>query len=550
MHQSTTVRRGYFVNDAGAFDATRLTKAICLAIAGCAISIFVWHSLAEPLWLDELLTMALLQARSLPKLWAGIVLGIDGNPPLYLTFAWLGVHQMNSAWAIMALKLASVAMTIAATFAVYRVSVRATSSLASWMGVFLFAALNDGLIYAALELRTYAIYYLAAALAVLLQQRLIERHRTIDILVLGLAYAALTMAHTFGIVYVGCIALAGWLSQTRNRWLDGRSTILATVPAIIAVACWIPFFLRQSEVGKPYLWFGRPGLTDLLQTIFSSQLSMWVGLVEAYFLVGAVILFVHRHGLSALHPFLRDRKWQPHRYVALVALGILAFPLIAWVESQFFLALVVPRYFMPQLIFSLLLHVAFCEVLVVMAKVLARPFGPVRSTVPVLLAIVMPPAFFCAALSSRDVVRWETPCVDSKGAFFEADFLRDDIPVITESSHIFLPRATYGSHSPAYRFALDWDVVLKYPERGRGNATDFHILQGLKDWGNMESILTTEEILRTMPEFMVIEQAGRAWFHNLTNTRDVTAVQLAKVTNADVTNRCTLWKVTAVKAKP
>ena len=532
------------MSDTGTFDAPQWMKAICLGIAGCAIFVFTWRSSAQPLWLDELLTMTLLQANSLPKLWAGIVVGIDGNPPLYLTLAWLVSHLLPEALLIPALKLAGVTITIAATFALYRVSVRVASPVASWVGVFVLAALNDSLIYAALELRTYAIYYLMAALAVLLQQRLIERRRGIDILTLGIVYGALTVAHTFGIVYVGCIALAGWLSQYPNRWRNGKATILAVVPAILVLACWIPYFIKQIEVGRPYPWFGRPGLSDLLQTIFSSPLSMWVAIVEFYCLASAAIWFVHNHGLSALRPVLYESKWQPYRYVTLVALGILGFPLAAWIESQFLIPLMVPRYFTPQLVFSLALHIAFFEWIL---RLLKKRFPDGRTSLMV-PAIVIPPVLLCLALIGRNEVRWEIPCATSNGAFFETDFLRNDLPVITESSHIFVPRIYYGSRPSVYRFALDWDVVLKYPNRGSGNATDYNILHGLKDWANMTSILTTDEIVNTLPEFLVIEQSGRAWFHNLRQTRDVTAEKLTEVTGSEG-DTCTLWKVASVKAR-
>ena len=72
-------------DDVGTSRVTRTLRAVCLLLACCAIAIFAFRTLAGPLWLDELLTMTLVQADSLPRLWSGIVGGIDGNPPLYLT---------------------------------------------------------------------------------------------------------------------------------------------------------------------------------------------------------------------------------------------------------------------------------------------------------------------------------------------------------------------------------------------------------------------------------------------------------------------------------
>jgi hypothetical protein len=78
----------------GTIRVTRPLKVACAMIACCTITVFAFRSLAGALCLDELLTMTLVQAGSLPKLWSGIVAGIDGNPPFYLTAAWLIVHAM------------------------------------------------------------------------------------------------------------------------------------------------------------------------------------------------------------------------------------------------------------------------------------------------------------------------------------------------------------------------------------------------------------------------------------------------------------------------
>jgi len=523
-------------------EATRPLQAAGALIAAVAIAIIAFRSLTGQLWMDELLTLTLVQANSLPKLWSGIAAGIDGNPPLYMTVAWLIAHATPAALSsVAALKLANLALTIAAIFALYRIGRRVASALACWIGTFLFAALNDNLIHAALELRTYALYFLVAALAVLFQQRLIERRRTGDLIVLALLYAGLTLTHTFGIVYVACIALAGWLSQFRDRQL-WRPAAMAVVPAIAVLACWIPVFLRQSALGQPYLWFGRPGLPELLETLFASKPSMWIALVELYCLAGAAFSALRRRGLQ-FGAALDDARWQPFRYVVLVLAGITGFTLTAWIVSVLLFPLFVPRYFTPQLIVGFALHVAFGEWLVRVAKHRLK-----RGNGFTIAAVIVPPALLCAAMLLRSPDRGEV-CANAAGAYFETEFVNGDLPVITESPHVWLPRATYAAHRTAYLFPLDWDVVLKYPERAKGNAVDYHVMDNLRDWGRIDGIMSTEDILGKYPQFLVIEQSGRAWFHNLRTTRDVSAEKLAEVSSDDG-QACTLWKVTSVKARP
>jgi hypothetical protein len=93
------------------------------------------------------------------------------------------------------------------------------------------------------------------------------------------------------------------------------------------------------------------------------------------------------------------------------------------------------------------------------------------------------------------------------------------------------------------------DVVLNYPERARDNAVDFHIMQSLQTWAPMPSIISTADLVGDFPQFLAIEQSGRAWFHNLGTTRDIVAEKLAEVTSADGEQTCTLWKVTSVKPR-
>jgi hypothetical protein len=532
------------MSEAGTIRATRPLQAAGALIAGCAIAIFVLRSLAGPLWMDELLTMQLVQADSLPRLWSGIISGIDGNPPLYLTMAWLIVHAIPQAMSAAAvLKLASVALTAAAIFALFRIGRRVASAAACWIGVILMVTLNNNVSFVALELRTYALYFLMAALAVLFQQRLIERRRTRDLVVLALIYVGLTLAHTFGIVYVGCIALAGWLSQPGDGRLRYKSFVAGTVPAIIILAAWIPFFVRQSDVARPYSWIESPGLPELLESLFASRLSMWIAIVELCCLAGAAIAGLR--GGFKFRSVLHDPQWQPYRFMILVLIGMTGFTLTGWVASVTLFPLFVPRYFTPQLIAGFALHVAFGEWLVR----LARQGPQARMAGLAICAIILPASLSNAATLFRDSDRGTPHCADSGGNFFENDFVRGDLPVITESPHIFLPRATYARHPEAYRFALDWEVVLNYPQRSRGNAVDFNIMKSLRTWAPMPSVMSTEEIVGKFPQFLAIEQSGRAWFHHLRATREVVAEKLAEV-GTDGYHSCTLWKVTSTKPRP
>jgi hypothetical protein len=166
-------------------------------------------------------------------------------------------------------------------------------------------------------------------------------------------------------------------------------------------------------------------------------------------------------------------------------------------------------------------------------------------------AVLAPLLARSAALHANSSVHGKPICADASGAFFESAFVSGDLPVMVDSPHMFLPRATYAAHGEAYRFPLDWDVVVNYPDRSRGNAVDFHIMQGLQNWEPMPQVESTDDIIRKYPQFLVLEQPYRAWFHNLGQTRQVTAEKLAE-TNPVAPDEiaCTLWKVTRVAPRP
>jgi hypothetical protein len=516
-------------------------KALCALIAGCTMAAFTYRSLQQPLWSDEILTTSLLKANSLPKLWSGIALGIDANPPLYMTAAWLLVQAIPKALAssVALLRLFNLAIVVGATFMLYRTCRRIASAHACWIALLLFATLNSfNVVFVAFEVRTYALYLLMTGLAVLLQQRLIERRGRADTLLLALAYVGLTLSHTFGIVYVGCIALAGALSALGAGRSCLRPIAFAVAPSIIVLAGWSPFLIGQLGVAKPYAWIAPPDLPELLQVLFASKLSMCVAMLELGCLASALVSGVG-HKEFQLRPVIRDPQWQPVRYATLIMLGITGITLAGWVVSILFFPLFVPRYFVPQLIASFALHAAFAEWLLRQQRV----------------AIVAASAIVAPVMLLNVMLHLESPigpiCTDRDGHFFEAGFVHGDLPVIAESPQIFLPRATYADHGSAYRFPLDWQVVLNYPQRSRGNAVDFHIMQNLQSWAPMPSVISTDDIVRNFPQFLVIEQPERAWFHNLRTTRNVAAEKLAESVASDPHEPlCALWKVTSVKNRP
>ena len=65
-----------------------------------AISYCFWlvNSVADPLWTDEVITIALVKSTSLAHLFSAVLLGLDATPPLYTSYGWLMLHNVVPGW--------------------------------------------------------------------------------------------------------------------------------------------------------------------------------------------------------------------------------------------------------------------------------------------------------------------------------------------------------------------------------------------------------------------------------------------------------------------
>jgi hypothetical protein len=266
-------------------------------------------------------------------------------------------------------------------------------------------------------------------------------------------------------------------------------------------------------------------------------MMLWISIFEVGCLIAASLSALKQDNARRRTP-IHDPAAQPLRFVALVLGGVTAFTFAGWLISRTLFPLFVVRFFTPQLFTAYALHVAFGEWLL-------RHRLQYRTAIVAICAVLAVLVLRDVMLHAQNSVHGKTICASPNGKFFEENFVDGKLPVIVDSSHLFLGRTTYAAHGEAYRFPLDWDVVLKYPDRSRGNAVDFHLMQGLQTWKPLPQIETTDGILSTYPQFLVIEQ--RAWFLNLNATHKVTAEKLAEVIpTADDEVPCTLWKVTRV----
>ncbi len=484
------------------------------------------HAAGERLWLDELYTLTLIGTPSLPHVWDGALRGVDGNPPLYLSLAWLLTRARGVAPEAV---LASFnLLVVAATAALlYRIGRRLADPLSVVAGLAGLAATDGMVVYALLEIRTYALYLFLVTAALWGALRVMDRPtpgRTAALAALG---TLATLAHSFGGFYVlAILSGAGLVALVRRDRAQGLALAAAACPAILALGLWIRISLAaQLAVASPYGWIPVPGTIDLLIAL--------TGSLGPTLLAAASLTW----WASRSHPRLRDlaRLCRDRPDVAAVGAVMVAFAVLtvaAWIGAHIVTPFFVPRYFIPN---------------VVVPGLLAGPaLATIGRRVDRRLFAVL--AAVCVAMAATAIVvdpgpsRLSIPCLDADGGFLEDGLAADGTPVIAESPHAWFPRARYAP-AQATLYPLDWDVVLGFPNRARNNAMDFHIMEILRDWAApgtplASRILTTAAITERHRHVLVLDEDARGWFTRLRATVPLTARLLREA------GRCHIWDVT------
>jgi hypothetical protein len=199
------------------------------------------------------------------------------------------------------------------------------------------------------------------------------------------------------------------------------------------------------------------------------------------------------------------------------------FAIVAWSTSKVAFPLFVARYFTPSLIIGFALKAALSKVLVEFCR--TEIIEPQTQNIVRMLALA-PPALLVLALLYKAPLGPRIPCTDEAGAFFEDRFVREGLPIIVESPHVWFPCVYYSQHRSLYLFPLDWEAVLKFPERATNNATNFNIMKRFKRFAGLPTILSTDDIIRDYPQFLVVNESSRAWFQKLSDVKRVTADKL------------------------
>ena len=482
-------------------------------------------SLTGMMALDELYTTTLIGTPSFAHMVDGALRGVDGNPPLYLSLAWALTHFSSIAPEAI-LRVANLAILTATALMLTDIGRRIADALSVAVALALLCLINGEVVYALLEIRTYALYLCLVTASFWATLAVVDRpskRRTARLAIIGMLAA---LSHSFGGFYViatiSAATLTCWTGRSRDRTL---ALGLAALPATITTLAWISAsFATQKAVATPYGWIPRPTLATLSEALTGSlQLTLLTLLALAWFAACGYV--------SPLFAGWRRKVAQSEDAILFLILAAYAALTIAgWFGSQLITPFFVERYFIPNVLIG--------AVLLIYAVAAVRRLAPPR-----LFAIVVPVcllAGLAAVATGTSPTAGQTPCLTADGQFLE-DGIDGDLPIVIESPHAWLPRSRYAPGRTAV-YPLDWDGVLNHPYRARNNAMDFHIMEILKAWAPPGSalatdLLPTDALLARYPRFLLLDETYRGWFDELRAATPLSATLLRQSAG------CRLWQI-------
>jgi uncharacterized membrane protein len=210
--------------------------------------------IGSPLWYDENFTLLMIRHPLDQMLLAA---SGDVHPPLYYLLLWpLGQIHGAPAWII---RIPSLLFSIAALFVWWAILEKLIHNTkvqrAAWV---LFAISSVGLYYAG-EGRMYALLtlLLLAAMWAMLERRW---------LLLGVFAALLLWTHNYGIIYLACLWLAGWLFDRHTR----KQLSLTLGLAGLTFLPWLAVLNSQMDAIQGGYWLFRLTLPSALYALYQS----------------------------------------------------------------------------------------------------------------------------------------------------------------------------------------------------------------------------------------------------------------------------------------
>jgi uncharacterized membrane protein len=486
-----------------------------LLLSVLSVAFCIWFSrvLKLQLWADEIVTIEFVTSSSFKHFFSAVWLGLDATPPLYTGYGWF-MHNYVIPWIApeLLLRITNAVFVGATIWILYLLIRHFFDRITALATISTFVLLErHPLAFLTLEIRTYAVYVFAAVLAIYFSLRAIERPSRARWVYTAVSYCVLMSSHAFGIVYVVCVAACSiTVAVGQGNAKLARNSCLVALPALIMFTAWLPVVRRLAQLGS---WIPSPWQTLLTDAIYIPN--------HAAILALLILLLAVRLDPRFKAPMLAP--WRSladtQKFILLIAFPFLVSTLAVWLFSKAVFPVFVPRYFFP----NILLHVVWLTLLIHFVFTYLRQ-SMLKYALTAALALLTAVSIIARPPYSEDRV----PCFDSARNEYLEDSFRDTGPLVAISVGPWLTRLNRPRQAI---FLVDDALYQVY-------AFDVNWVLAFATWADQsQAVTTTEKLLNTNKDFMIIVDRDRPWFKFIQVSHKLELTELAK------SKDCTLGRV-------
>lgn len=508
------------------------------AIAAILVACCIVISPKKPIWFDEVITWSVATDPSLGHMLHSISTSAD-LPLIYYLLAQLWWRLFGDS--VLALRLLSSFAFSGAVFASWAALRRGFSFAATAFAHVSILCTSTVLIYEDVELRSYGIFLLVMALAILLYARLATTPKPSARLLIatGGCHAALVLCHIYGLAYSAAllIALIAYDFAGGSWHLRAYAAIaagwLAIVPSLLPL-------VRLATLGQVHTWNNVPAWHDLLTTydwpdlplliaatcvvlIFAKPRSSYFSIQRIRLAFGCLVVMsaaavglsqsgTRWNGVSLIVLLLLALlAWRPasvegsaHKPLLYLALTLLALPLTFFVAAQFSPSIFAPRYFLPSILAIVILLAAFLDNGIAWFATGSRYY---RCTfAAALISLLVAPLYGAVRLPANDVPN------NGVSASVLDQLAPGGLPIAVEDPFAFLPLYFHerrGMRSPVYVLNRQAAEASRYSSA----VINFDLIRRLHAYGYLQDhVVMQQEFLADHPSFLVLRKPGFAWF--------------------------------------
>lgn len=478
-----------------------------LAITSLVISCVIISS-KKYFWNDELFSYYFLSDPSFSKMLIAFHDKINNTPILYFLLGWVWDKIFGSSELSYRLfSSLSVCVALATIWVVLRRTYRFWPTSIGTLGVFCTSSI---IIFQNAEARMYGLFLAVCALALPFYDTYCRKQKpSYKSLVLhACVHIAIIHTHLFGPFYSGAILLSLIL---RDRYFKvfRPKIYLSIILSWLSFLLYIPSFLNQADAGKPRTWLPIPTLDDLI-TFYDLSPFLKLTVLPALVFISVLQLISGSQGVRSTEASKKDSPDRNSEFsLILFACIFTILPVFIWIFSRTLKPIFWDRYMIPSAI-GIAVLLTYGSSRLISTPVINNILNDTkRKTAKIIRGVIVTTGLtiLTACLLWQPVKYAKQLPPESRPGSLDNVHGYSNLPIVVESSGLFLERQFYSPLRDKYFIILDWEAASD-PRSGVWPPQQFKHLSALKrNYPNLfkNNILTTGEFLGKYDRFLVMQ---------------------------------------------